>query len=114
MAAASCARRSGERLSLFFVFLTEPGFSPAACAGDFSSTDVEGLAAGRGAVARAADLLATLSAFSASIASSLRLSLASFFGPSRRRFSSRLIFFHRFFNFMMRAPARDEGEFRVR
>jgi hypothetical protein len=33
--------------------------------------------------------------------------LASFFGPSRRRFSSRLIFFFKFFIFMMCAPARD-------
>jgi len=33
---------------------------------------------------------------------------------SRRRFSSRLIFFLKFFTFMMCAPARVEGEFRVR
>jgi hypothetical protein len=33
---------------------------------------------------------------------------------SRRRFSSRLIFFLKFFTFTMCAPVRDEGEFRVR
>src|SRR5262249_6252644 len=79
IAAASCARRSGERLSLFFVFLMEPDFSPAACAGVFCLTDGNVLVAGGGAIAAVGEFLAPLSAFSASIASSFRLSLVSFF-----------------------------------
>jgi hypothetical protein len=95
IAAASRARPSGERLSLLFAFLTVPGFFAAA-------------------VARAADFLAAFSAFAASAASSFRLNLASFCGPSRTRFSSRLIFFLKFFSFMICPPARDEGEFAIR
>jgi hypothetical protein len=36
--------------------------------------------------------------------------LASFFGPSCKRFSSRRIFFLKFFSFIMCASANDESE----
>jgi hypothetical protein len=52
-------------------------------------------------VARAADLLAAFNAFADSACCSLRFKLASFSGPSRRRFSSCWIFFFNFFNFMI-------------
>jgi hypothetical protein len=80
IAAESCARRSGERFSFFFAFLT---------------------VAGCFARARPADFLLAFIAFAASAASSFRFSFASFFGPSWRRFSSRRIFFFRFFRFMI-------------
>jgi len=113
MAAASCARRSGEILSLRFAFLAVPGFFALAVgAGDFFLTD-DGLVAGRAAVARAADFLAAFIFFAASAACSFCLSLVSFFGPSCRRFSSRWIFFFKFFSFMMCPPARHEGELTI-
>src|SRR5215472_16105494 len=56
IAAASCARRSGERFSFLFTFLTV-GFLASAISA---------------AAARAADFLAALNAFAASAASSLR------------------------------------------
>jgi len=91
IAAASCARRSGERLSFFFSFLTAAGF--------FGSARLEDLAAAR--AARAADFLAAFSFFAVSAACSLCFSLASFFGPSWRRFWSRRIFFFKFFVFII-------------
>src|SRR6266540_4074073 len=110
IAAASCARRSGERFNFLFAFLTEAGFFAAFCAGDFFPIDAEGLAAGRAAAARAADFLAAFIAFAASAAWSFCFSLASLCGPSRTRFSSRWIFFLKFFSFMMCPPACHEGE----
>ena len=82
------ARRSGERLSFFFPFLTAVGF--------FGSARLEDLPA-----ARAADFLAAFSFFAVSAACSLCFSLASFFGLSWRRFSSRRIFFFKFFVFII-------------
>ena len=87
IAAESCARRSGERLSFFFAFLTLLGFV----------APVEDLAA----VARAADFLAAFIAFADSAACRFCFSLASFLEPSSRRFSSRRIFFFKFFSFMI-------------
>src|SRR6266542_3647536 len=102
IAAASCARRSGERLSFRFAFLTRLDFfAPVGCAEDFFSTDGEGLGARRAAAARAADFLAAFIAFAASAACSFCLSLANFFGPSCRRFSSRRIFFFTFLSFII-------------
>src|SRR5262249_24933200 len=98
IAAASCARRSGERFNFLFAFLTGRRFFALA----FSVEDL--------AVARAADFLAAFNVFAASAAFSLSFSLASFFGPSCRRFSSRWIFFFKFFSFMMCPSARHEGE----
>jgi hypothetical protein len=108
IAAASCARRSGERLSFLLGFLALPRFLvPVVCAGDFLSV---------GAVARAADFLAAFSAFAASACWSFCFSLASFFGPSCKRFSSRRIFFSKFFSFMIVLLARKaiKIEFRVK
>src|SRR5437762_11224898 len=69
IAAASCARRSGERLSFLFALLAAPGFlaSPV-CDGDFFSIDVEDSPAPRAARARAADFLLAFIAFAASAA----------------------------------------------
>src|SRR5262249_12915701 len=89
IAAESCARRSGERFSFLFALLAA-GFLASAISA---------------AAARAADFLAAFKVFAASAASSLRFRLANFCGPSRRRFSSRLIFFLKSFIFMMCVPA---------
>ena len=89
MAAASCARRSGERFSFLFVFVAAPGFFASAV----DAVDAEGLAPLRFAVARAADFLAAFNALADSASCSLRLNFASFCGPSRKRFSSSWIFF---------------------
>src|SRR5262249_34503268 len=88
IAAESCARRSGERFSFLFALL----------AAVFLASTI------RAAAVRAADFLAAFNAFAASAASSLRFRLANFCGPSRTRFSSRLIFFLKFFNFMNVCP----------
>ena len=88
MAAASCARRSGERFSFLFVFVAAPGFFASAV----DAVDAEGLAPLRFAVARAADFLAAFNALADSASCSLRLNFASFCGPSRKRFSSSWIF----------------------
>ena len=65
----------------------------------FAPTRLEDLAAAR--AARAADFLAAFSFFAVSAACSLCFSLASFFGSSCRRFSSRRIFFFKFFVFII-------------
>ncbi|PYK25499.1 MAG: hypothetical protein DME52_08395 [Verrucomicrobia bacterium] len=49
IAAASCARRSGERFRFLFAFLALGFFASAFCAGDFFSTRTEGLATGAAA-----------------------------------------------------------------
>ncbi len=103
IAAASCARRSGERFNFLFAFLTGRRFFALV-------VGVEDLAAGRAAAARVADFLAAFNVFADSDAFSFSFSLASFFGPSCRRFSSRWIFFLKFFSFMMCPSARYEGE----
>ena len=89
IAAASWARRSGERLSFFLVFLGLLGF--------FAAVDREDLVA----VARAADFLLAFIAFAASVACNFCFSFASFFGPSRNRFSNRSIFFRRLLIFII-------------
>ena len=94
IAAASCARRSGERFNFLFAFLTGRRFFALV-------VGVEDLAAGRAAVARVADFLAAFNVFADSDAFSFSFSLASFFGPSCRRFSSRRIFFLKFFSFII-------------
>jgi hypothetical protein len=85
IAAESCARRSGERSSFLFGL-----FGTRILASAISA-----------AAARAADFLAALNAFAASAASNRRFSSANLAGPSRRRFSSRLIFFLKPFIFMI-------------
>ena len=101
IAAASCARRSGERLSFLFAFLAFRLFVPAGFVGgcvvkppSFFWVGAEDLAVRRASRARAADFVT---------ASSFRFSLASFFGPSCRRASSRRIFFLRVLSFIMRS-----------
>jgi hypothetical protein len=79
IAAANCARRSGERFSFLFGFFVALGFF---------------------ALARAADFLAAFNAFADSASCSLRFNFASFCGPSRNRFSSSWIFFFNFFSFI--------------
>jgi hypothetical protein len=65
------------------------------------------------AAARAADFLAALNGLAASAISSLSLSFANFCGPSRSRFSSRLIFFLKSFVFTMCAAAPGSGELTI-
>jgi hypothetical protein len=96
IAAASCARRSGERFNFLFAFFALLGFFVSAvCPGDFFPVS---------AVARAADFLAAFKAFADSDSCNLRLSLASFCVSSRRRFSSCWILFFNFFGFMFCSP----------
>jgi hypothetical protein len=98
----SCARRSGERFSFLFGFLAALAFSaPIVDSGDFFPPD---------AAARAADFLAAFNAFADSACCSLRLMLASFSGPSRKRFSSCWIFFLNFFSFMFVLLLAPNGE----
>src|SRR5262245_20681701 len=93
IAAASCARRSGERFSFLLVFFAPPGFLPPVVdSEDFFPAD---------AVARAADFLAAFNAFADSACCSLRLKPASLSESSRRRFSSCCIFFFNFFGFIV-------------
>jgi hypothetical protein len=96
IAAASCSRRSGERLSFLFFFFGTPAFS--ALAGlDFA---VERRFFLRAAAAWAIDFLFAFAAFACTTASSFRFSLASFFGPSSSRVSRRRIFFLRVLAFI--------------
>lgn len=109
IAAESCARRSGERLSFRFTFLAAPrAFSSAGFGLEvFVWFGGDALTARRGLAARTAASLLALAAFAATAASSFRFSLASFLGPSCRRVSSRRIFFLRVFSFISdkeRAP----------
>ena len=100
IAAESCARRSGERFSFLFAFVAMLGsFASVAGSRDFFPAD---------AVARAADFRAAFNAFADSACCNLRLSLASFCGPSRRRFSSCWIFFFNFFDFIIAVPVNDK------
>jgi hypothetical protein len=110
IAAASCARRSGERLSFLFTVL--------AARGVFALADITGASAvtrlfffwvcaelfilRRAPPERAADFLLVLPAAAVAAASSFCFSLASFFAPFCRRASSRRIFFRRVF-FIMRS-----------
>src|SRR5206468_8343770 len=91
IAAASCARRSGERFSFFFGFFVRLGFF---------------------ALARAADFLAAFNAFADSASCSLRLNFASFCGPSCKRFSSSWIFFFNFFSFIFVLPLAPTANFK--
>src|SRR6266404_1421209 len=112
IAAANCAQRLGERLNLRFAFLTASGFCASIlCAGTFLWIGVKGLSGGR---ARTDDSLLGAVAFTASIASSFRRSLASFCGPFWRRFSSRRIFFLKFLSFMTCALARAERKIHLK
>ena len=88
--------------------------APDLPAGVSFSVGEEDLAGRRPERARVADSLLASGAFTASIALSLRLSLASFLGPSRRRFSSRRIFFLKFFSFMICGAVCDEGDYRTK
>jgi len=98
----SCARRSGERFSFLFGFLAALAFSaPIVDSGDFFPPD---------AAARAADFLAAFNAFADSACCSLRLKLASFSGPCRKRFSSCWIFFLNFFSFIFVLLLAPNGE----
>src|ERR1700682_5567018 len=83
IAAASCARRSGERLSFLFTFLAALRlFVPAVLTGGWAVTPpfsfgigVKDLALSRASGARAATFLRAFIAFVFVIASSLRFSL---------------------------------------
>ena len=79
-ASASWARRSGERLSVLFTLVR--------------------VAARLAAASRAASFLFAVASFAFTSVSSFRFNLASFLGPSRRRVSSRLIFFLRVLAFI--------------
>src|SRR5207253_9538813 len=98
MAAASCSRRSGERLSFLFTFL---GAGALACfARDFV---VELRFFLRATAARAIDFFFAFAALAVTKAASFPFSLASFFGPSSSRVSRRRIFFVRVFSFIRRS-----------
>ena len=100
--AASCARRSGDRFSFLFAFFALLGFFVSTvCAENFLPADL---------VARAADFLAAFNACADSACCNLRLSFASFCGPSRKRFSSCWIFFFNFFGFIIVSPPHAKGE----
>jgi hypothetical protein len=90
-------------VSFLFAFLLALGFfDSVVCTGDFFSIGVEGLGAGP----RAAGFLAAFIAFDACAACSFCLSLASFFWTSCSHFSSRRIFFLKFFSFTIVCPRR--------
>ena len=102
IAAASCSRRSGERLSFLFTFLGATAlFAAAGFACDFA---VELPFFLRAAAARAVDFFFAFAALAFTKAASLPFSLASFFGPSSSRVSKRRIFFLRVLSF-----TREEG-----
>ena len=110
MAAASCARRSGERLSFLFAFFPVRLFGPVRFTAGFAVKPsaffwigVKDFAVSRALAARAANFLLAFIAFAFVSASSLRLSLASFSGPSCRRASSLRIFFLRVLSFIVRS-----------
>ena len=107
IAAASCARRSGVRLSFLFTFLAALGLLTAASRvwvgvkrRFFFSVRPEVLALSRVLLARAADFLFFLAMPAFVTASSFCFSLASFFAPFCRRASSRRIFLLRFLGFI--------------
>ena len=87
MAAASCSRRSGERLSFLFTFL-----GAGALAGFARAFAVE----------LRFDFFFAFAAFAVTKAASFPFSLASFFGPSSSRVSRRRIFFLRVLSFINR------------
>ncbi len=107
--AASCARRSGERLSfLFTVLAARRVFAVADFTGAFAVTRLfffwvcaEPLILRRVPPARAADFLLILRAAAVAAALSFCFSLASFVAPFCRRDSSRRIFFRRVLSFIM-------------
>lgn len=101
--AESCARRSGERLSLFFTFRGAAGLAAADCfaaTGRFLGELVGEAFAARVAPACAANFFRALAASAANCAASFRFNLASFLGPSESRVSSRRIFFFRVLDFI--------------
>lgn len=107
IAAASCSRRSGVRLSFLFALLAaaDPftlaaGFPPAFNGKRFLflSIEAEALPAFR---VTPGDLLLGLAAARVSAAPSFCFSLASFFSPFWRRASSRRIFFFRLLTFFI-------------
>ncbi len=97
IAAASCSRRSGERLSFLFTFL-----GAGALAGFARDLAVELRFVLRAAAARAIDFFLAFAALAFAKAASFPFSLASFFGPSSSRVSRRRIFFLRVLIFIMR------------
>ena len=108
MAAASCARRSGVRLSFLFTFLAVIGLlaATARIRGSgvkrrfFFSARPEVSTLLRALSARTADFLFFLAAPAVAAASSFCFSFASFFAPFCRRASSRRIFLLRFLGFI--------------
>ena len=88
IAAASCARRSGVRLSFLLTFLAALG-APA-----------EAVAVLRAFPAEPRDLFLVLAAPAVPAAPRFRFSLASFFASFRMRASSRRIFLVRFLSFI--------------
>src|SRR5207248_5511285 len=100
IAAASCSRRSGERLSFLFTFLGADACTPAGFTCDFAVELRFSLPA---RAARAIDFFFAFAALALTKAASFPFSLASFFGPSSSRVSRRRIFFLRVLNFITRS-----------
>jgi hypothetical protein len=101
IAAASCSRRSGERLSFLFTFMGALDlFAAAGFPCDFAGVLRFFLPA---AAARAVDFFFAFAALAVTKAASFPFSLASFFGPSSSRVSRRRIFFLRVLNFITRS-----------
>src|SRR6478672_12120202 len=100
IAAASCSRRSGERLSFLFTFLGADPCAPAGFTCDFAVELRFSLPA---PAARAVDFFLAFAALAFTKAASFPFSLASFFGPSSSRVSRRRIFFLRVLSFITRS-----------
>src|SRR5881392_3452043 len=99
IAAASCSRRSGERLSFLFAFLGADPCAPGGFTCDFA---VELGSFSRAPAARV-DFFFAFAALALTKAASFPFSLASFFGPSCSRVSRRRIFFFRVLSFITRS-----------
>src|SRR5439155_9263356 len=99
IAAASCSRRSGERLSFLFTFLGADPCAPGGFTCDFA---VELGSFSRAPAARV-DFFFAFAALALTKAASFPFSLASFFGPSCSRVSRRRIFFFRVLSFITRS-----------
>src|SRR6267143_2825256 len=100
IAAASCSRRSGERLSFLFTFLGTDPCPPAGFICDFAVELRFFLPA---TAARAIDFLFAFAALALTKDASFTFNLASFFGPSSSRVSRRRIFFLRVLSFITRS-----------
>ena len=111
IAAASCARRSGVRLSFLFAFLAAVGRCLTSVRRSWIGVKRRFLALFRVSLARAVDFLA-VPPFVA--AASFCFSLASFFAPFCRRASTRRIFLRIFLGFIEISCASVSREWRIR